>query len=124
MQELRIKRVYEPPCSSDGLRVLVDRIWPRGLSKKEAAINYWAKDLAPSTELRRWFHHDPAKWNAFQERYREELEEQKAALAELTGMAGHRPITLLFGAKDTKHNQAIVLKSVLEACATPRKPKD
>lgn len=109
-----IKRIYETASKNDGFRVLVDRIWPRGVSKEDAAIDYWAKDLAPTTELRKWFNHDPEKWDGFQQRYRKELAGRKAELDELVRKAGDGPVTLLFAAKDTEHNQAVVLRDVLK----------
>ena len=114
MRTIATKRIYESASKSDGFRVLVDRIWPRGVSKQDAALACWARDLAPSNELRKWFDHDPAKWEEFQQRYRKELKTCRTELDELLEMAGAEPITLLFGAKDTEHNQALVLKSVLE----------
>jgi uncharacterized protein YeaO (DUF488 family) len=107
------KRVYEAATRDDGFRVLVDRVWPRGMSKEEAAVDLWDKELAPSTELRKWFNHDPARWEEFQRRYRKELEGRKAALEDLASKAGQRKLTLVFGARDTEHNQAIVLRDVL-----------
>jgi len=94
--------------------VLVDRIWPRGLSKQRAAVLSWAKDVAPSEELRRWFNHDPARWEEFCHRYREELDGRQPALEDLLAPSRGRPLTLLFAARDTAHNQAVVLKEVLE----------
>ena len=117
MPKISIKRIYDPPSPGDGFRILVDRLWPRGVSKTDAAIDHWAKDLAPSTGLRKWFNHDPAKWEGFQEKYRQELEGKSAALRELLGKFGDRPMTLLFAAKDTEHNEALVLKDVLERIA-------
>ena len=111
---IRIKRVYEKPSRTDGLRILVDRLWPRGLTKERAAVKLWLKDLAPSTELRKWFGHDPAKWKEFQSRYRTELRGKKEALELLMQKSKERTITLLFGAKDKEHNEALVLKRVLE----------
>lgn len=114
MPRILIKRIYEPPSEEDGFRVLVDRIWPRGVSKKDAAIDHWAKDIAPSTELRKWFNHDPVRWNEFQKRYQLELENQVSALRQVLEKGGSRRLTLLFAAKDIEHNQAVVLKHVLE----------
>ena len=112
--ELAVKRVYEAPSANDGFRVLVDRIWPRGLSKEHAAVDLWAKDAAPSTDLRKWFAHDPAKWAEFQKRYRMELAAGGAALKELReAIRGKAVVTLVYGAKDEEHNQAIVLRDVL-----------
>ena len=115
MRRITIKRIYEPPSESDGFRVLVDRIWPRGISKQKAAVDYWAKDLAPSTALRKWFNHDPARWSEFQKRYRSEFESHASHLSDLLEKGGNRTLTLLFAAKDVEHNQAVVLKDVLES---------
>jgi uncharacterized protein YeaO (DUF488 family) len=111
---VKVKRVYEPPSRTDGLRVLVDRLWPRGLTKERAAVNLWLKDLAPSTELRKWFGHDPTKWKQFQTRYRTELREKKDSIKLLKEKSKERTLTLLFGARDKEHNEALVLKKVLE----------
>ncbi|MBI3126236.1 MAG: DUF488 family protein [Candidatus Tectomicrobia bacterium] len=113
---IRLKRAYEPPSPGDGLRVLVDRVWPRGLTKDEARIDLWLKDAAPSTPLRKWFAHDPGKWPGFQRRYKAELrrEPARSALAELKRLAReHKTVTLVFGAKDEKRNQAVVIKGLL-----------
>ncbi len=112
---VRIKRIYEAPTRADGYRVLVDRLWPRGLTKESARIAAWAKELAPSTELRRWFGHAPGKWAQFSRRYRREL---KACPVELDGLRAHarrRTVTLLYAAKDPEYTHARVLKAVLEA---------
>lgn len=117
MTTINLKRIYEAPSPDDGYRVLVDRVWPRGMTKEKADIDVWAKDIAPSTDLRKWFGHDPAKWNDFQKRYREELEGSKSALKELISKAkanGDR-LTLLYGAKDEEHNQAVVLHKVMQS---------
>lgn len=119
MQHLQIKRVYDPPQKADGYRVLVDRIWPRGLSKDAAQIDLWMKDIAPSTELRKWFNHDPARWKTFQEKYRAELRQMSEKLDELKARAQKERITLVYGAKDTEHNQAVVLQDVLNKRSTP-----
>jgi uncharacterized protein YeaO (DUF488 family) len=111
---IQTKRVYDRPSRTDGLRVLVDRIWPRGLTKTRAAVELWAKDLAPSTELRQWFDHDPKKWEHFQSRYRRELRDRVALLQLLKRESKRRTVTLLFGARDEEHNQAVVLKGILE----------
>jgi uncharacterized protein YeaO (DUF488 family) len=113
---ISIKRAYEPPAKSDGLRVLVDRLWPRGVTKAKAGIDLWLKDLAPSTELRKWFGHDPGKWAEFQERYRAELKDNPA-LAELRTHAHRGHVTLVYSAKDELHNDAVVLVHVLGADA-------
>jgi uncharacterized protein YeaO (DUF488 family) len=114
MRAIRLKRVYEKPSRNDGLRVLVDRLWPRGLSKSRAAVDLWLKDVAPSTELRKWFGHDPARWEVFQVRYRKELQQQADALTLLKEKCQTRTVTLLYGARDEEHNEALVLKMVLE----------
>jgi uncharacterized protein YeaO (DUF488 family) len=110
---LQIKRVYEPPSTTDGFRVLVDRLWPRGLKRATARIDLWLKDVAPSAELRRWFGHDPARWDGFVERYREELSAKEPLLADLARRAREEPMTLLYAAKDERRNNAVVLQSVL-----------
>lgn len=111
---IQLKRVYEKASDKDGFRILVDRLWPRGLTKERAAVDLWLKDAAPSTELRKWFGHDPAKWDQFQVRYREELRENKDALELLTQKSKEHSVTLLYGARDEEHNEAVVLKSILE----------
>lgn len=114
MTDIRLKRIYEPPSPDDGYRVLVDRVWPRGLTKEKADIDLWAKNVAPSTELRKWFNHDPAKWSDFQKKYRDELQGQRSALKQLLSDAGKHPLTLLYGAKDEEHNQAVVLHAFMQ----------
>ena len=115
--QVRLKRVYETPEPEDGQRVLIDRLWPRGLKREDAHLDEWLRDIAPSDELRRWFGHDPARWEEFQARYRRELEdpEHQAALEKLRERAQRGPLTLLFAAKDTEHCNAQVLRAVLEA---------
>jgi uncharacterized protein YeaO (DUF488 family) len=113
MAEIQLKRIYDPPLRSDGYRVLVDRVWPRGVSKDAATIDLWMKAIAPSTELRKWFNHDPRRWEGFRKRYRAELHEHANELDELRLHAAKRRLTLLFGARDSLHNQAVVLKEVL-----------
>ncbi|MBY5639509.1 DUF488 domain-containing protein [Rhizobium leguminosarum] len=110
---LHIKRIYEPKGDKDGMRILVDRLWPRGLSKQDAAVDIWLKDIAPSPALRRWFGHDPAKWTEFQRRYRDELEKNPSAVEELKRQIRLEDATLLYAAKDLKHNHAIVLQRFL-----------
>jgi uncharacterized protein YeaO (DUF488 family) len=112
---LKIKRVYEPAEASDGRRVLVDRLWPRGISKERARIDKWLKETAPSTELRKWFSHDPSKWAEFQRRYAAELQGKEAVLDALRAEAKKGTVTLLYGAKDVEHNQAVALKALLES---------
>ena len=120
MAKIQVKRIYEEPEKSDGFRVLVDRRWPRGISKERAALDLWMKTVAPSTELREWFGHDPKRWKEFVKRYRAELREHTTELAELRSRARKGPLTLLFGARDSEHNEAIVLKETLEQ--RPRRP--
>ena len=111
---LKIKRVYDPRARSDGERILVDRIWPRGLSKRAAAADKWMKELGPSHALRKWFGHDPRRWGEFRRRYAAELHTQRDALATIARKATRGSVTLLFGARDRDHNQAVVLKAVIE----------
>jgi len=107
--------VYEKPTKEDGWRVLVDRLWPRGMTKQSAHLDVWMKDVAPSDALRKWFGHEPEKWGEFQKKYRSELAKKKELIAELRKMAKeHGTLTLLFGAKDEEHNQAVVLAGVLK----------
>jgi uncharacterized protein YeaO (DUF488 family) len=110
---IAIKRAYDPPEASDGVRVLVDRLWPRGVTKEAAKIDRWMKDLAPSGELRKWFGHDPARWEEFRRRYREELAGHADAVAELRKLARGGTVTLVYAARDVEHNDAVVLKEVL-----------
>lgn len=114
MAAIRLKRAYEEPSAKDGLRILVERLWPRGLSKERAAIDLWLKDVAPSSELRRWFHHDPEKWAEFQKRYRAELRQNPDAVAELRRNCGDGPVTFVYATRDEEHNGALVLKDYLE----------
>ena len=108
-----LKRVYLPADAGDGARVLVDRLWPRGVSKARAALVSWNKEIAPSTELRRWFGHQPARWPEFREKYRAELKRNPEAVETLRTLSRQRPVTLLFGARDEAHNEAVVLREVL-----------
>jgi uncharacterized protein YeaO (DUF488 family) len=108
-----LKRAYESSAKTDGERILVDRLWPRGLAKVKAKIDLWLKDVAPSTELRQWFGHDPEKWSEFKKRYRAELK-NNPALSELQALSRQRDITLVYAAKDQLHNEAVVLKEILE----------
>jgi uncharacterized protein YeaO (DUF488 family) len=110
---IRLKRVYEPPSPEDGVRVLVDRLWPRGLRKADAAIDRWMKDIAPSTELRQWFDHDPERWQEFRRRYARELRQHATTIDELHELAQHKTVTLVFGARDEEHNDAVALREVL-----------
>jgi uncharacterized protein YeaO (DUF488 family) len=111
---ITLKRVYEKPLKTDGVRILVDRLWPRGLTKQRAAVQVWLKDVAPSTDLRKWFGHDPTKWNEFQVRYRAELREKKDIIKLLKKEAQEHSVTLVYGARDEQHNEARVLKTILE----------
>ncbi|MFO0705990.1 MAG: DUF488 domain-containing protein [Nitrospira sp.] len=108
-----VKRIYEPAAKSDGFRVLVDRLWPRGVSKESAKLDLWLSELGPSTELRQWFNHDPAKWDEFRRRYHAELKEKTALLVTITKQAKTTSVTLLYSAKDEEHNQAVALKELL-----------
>jgi uncharacterized protein YeaO (DUF488 family) len=110
---VKIKRVYEKPGRNDGTRILVDRLWPRGLTKEKAKVDLWVKEVAPSNELRKWFGHESEKWSEFQKRYRVELRKNKEPLSLLRKAATKEPITLLFAAKDEEHNEAIVLQNLL-----------
>lgn len=113
-RDVHIKRIYDEPARSDGCRVLVDRIWPRGISKRDAALDEWLRELAPSTELRKWFDHDPKRWLEFRKRYRTELGQRASQLDALRHLAAHRRVTLLYGARDRRFNQAVVLKEVIQ----------
>ena len=113
--DLTVKRIYEPPAPDDGQRVLVDRIWPRGVSKEDAALTLWLKDIAPSDDLRKWFGHEPARWEAFRHRYASELDAAAEFWRPLATHAMHHKLTLLFGARDEEHNGAVALKAYLEA---------
>jgi uncharacterized protein YeaO (DUF488 family) len=112
---IKVKRVYEKPAKADGWRVLVDRLWPRGMTKEAARVDAWMKDVAPSDALRKWFNHEPEKWSAFQKKYRAELAKRKELVVELNKMAKkHGTLTLLYGAKDEDHNQAVALGEVMK----------
>ena len=110
---LQLKRAYAPAAPSDGARILVDRLWPRGVSKERADLTEWMKDIAPSTALREWFGHDPARWGEFQARYRAELADHPTALNQIRALAQKGPVTLVYGARDEIHNDAVVLRYVL-----------
>lgn len=111
---IQLKRVYDTAQADNGYRVLVDRLWPRGISKENAQIDLWLKDIAPSSELRKWFGHEPEKWNEFKKRYKRELAENTQPLEQLRSIVKeHKYVVLLFGAKDTEHNQAVVLLELL-----------
>ena len=108
-----IKRAYEPPSPRDGTRVLVDRLWPRGVKKADARISQWMKEIAPSNELRKWFGHDPARWEEFRRRYKEELKTKRELVGQLRELATEGPLTLVYSAHDAAHNQAVVLRETL-----------
>jgi uncharacterized protein YeaO (DUF488 family) len=114
MPKIRLKRAYEAPAATDGVRVLVERLWPRGLTKERAAVHLWMKDVAPSPELRRWFNHDPARWNEFKARYRAELEQNKVAVDELRKQCRAETVTFIYAARDEQQNSARLLKDYLE----------
>jgi uncharacterized protein YeaO (DUF488 family) len=113
--DIRLKRAYEPATEGDGTRILVDRLWPRGIAKADAAIGRWFRDLAPSSELRNWFGHDPARWQEFRRRYTAELRRHRELLDELRRLASEGRLTLVYGARDEQHNDAVVLKDVLQS---------
>jgi uncharacterized protein YeaO (DUF488 family) len=110
---IKLKRAYESPSAGDGTRVLVDRLWPRGVKKSDATIDRWMKGLAPSSALRKWFKHDPARWQEFRQRYAIELRQHCDELAQLRELARQGPITLVYGARDVMHNDAVVLRDTL-----------
>jgi len=111
---IQTKRVYEEPEESDGYRILTERLWPRGVSKERAALDRWMKGVAPSHELRKWFDHDPDKWEEFQERYRKELFGSKAVVEMIELIRRHRTVTLIYASKDEKHNSTMVLREFLQ----------
>jgi uncharacterized protein YeaO (DUF488 family) len=110
---VKLKRAYEPPAAGDGTRILIDRLWPRGVTKAAAAIDQWAKAIAPSTDLRRWFGHDPARWREFHRRYAAELRKRSDLLRGLRDLARRGPVTLVYAARDEVHNDAVVLRDIL-----------
>jgi uncharacterized protein YeaO (DUF488 family) len=116
IMRVMLKRAYDPPAASDGARILVDRLWPRGLSKVGAKLDCWLKEVAPTTELRRWYGHDPKKWREFEERYRIEIG-RNPAMAELRRRARRGNVTLVYAARDQAHNEAVVLKKILDGGA-------
>jgi uncharacterized protein YeaO (DUF488 family) len=117
---IQLKRAYDPPGSDDGCRVLVDRLWPRGVSKRAARINLWLKEIAPSAALRQWFGHDPAKWREFRARYFRELQNNGATVEQLMAHVRHGTVTLVYGAKDQECNDAVALKEFLESAGVKR----
>ena len=112
-RHIRLKRAYEPPGPDDGIRILIDRLWPRGIKKAEAAIDEWLKEIAPSTNLRKWFGHDPARWQEFRRRYKTEIRQNPDEFDRLQELARRGRITLVFSAHDEAHNDAVVLKEML-----------
>jgi uncharacterized protein YeaO (DUF488 family) len=113
VENVRIKRAYEPASRTDGTRILVDRLWPRGLKKTDAKIDVWLKEIAPSTELRKWFGHDPERWPEFRKRYKAEARQHPEELARLRSLAKKGPLTLVYSAHDESHNDAVVLRSLI-----------
>ncbi len=111
---IRLKRIHDPVEDDDGARILVDRVWPRGVRKADARLDWWPRELAPSTELRKWFGHDPERWTEFRRAYRDELAQMPETLSKLLEYCRQGPITLVFGARDREHNQAVVLREVLQ----------
>lgn len=118
--KVKIKRVYEQPIQEDGKRILIDRLWPRGLTKEKAKVDLWLKDIAPSTELRQWFNHEPAKWPEFQTRYIEELNGNTVLIDKLESFVNKGTVTLVYGAKDEVHNDAVVLIAYLRKSSTEK----
>lgn len=110
---IRLKRAYEPPAPEDGTRILIDRLWPRGIKKTDAAIDEWMKEIAPSTGLRKWFNHDPERWQEFRRRYQSEIRQHPDEFDRLRVLAQHGQVTLVFSARDEAHNDAVVLKDML-----------
>ena len=111
---IKLKRAYDPPSKNDGQRVLVERLWPRGVSKEKAKIQMWLKEIAPSAELRKWYQHDVSKWEDFQKRYTNELTEKEDMIKQIEQMAAKGPVTFVFAAHDEEHNSALVLKKYIE----------
>jgi uncharacterized protein YeaO (DUF488 family) len=112
---IQTKRIYDPPARDDGARVLVDRIWPRGIRKEDAKLDLWLREAAPSTELRKWFGHEPEKWTEFQKRYARELDGNRDVLAKLDALIAKGPVTLVFAAKDAERNNAVALRAYLSS---------
>jgi len=112
--DIKLKRVYEHPAESDGKRILVDRLWPRGLTKEKAKVDIWLKEIAPSTELRKWFNHEPAKWAEFKKRYEVEMQRNPEIVSTLEELIAQGKVTIVYGAKDEAHNEAVVIKGYLE----------
>ena len=117
---IKLKRVYDRADADDGVRILVDRLWPRGVTKADAHVDHWLKDVAPSPALRIWFGHDPARWNEFRKKYLADLKQRTGDVAELRDLVADEPVTLVYAAKDSRHTHALVLKDFIERAA-PRK---
>ena len=120
---IRLKRVYDPASNDDGVRLLVERLWPRGVKKTDLRLDAWLKDVAPSTELRRWFSHDPAKWTEFQQRYFAELDAHPEAVEPILKASSRGPVTLLFSSHDAEHNNAVALETYIAAQRGRRESK-
>jgi uncharacterized protein YeaO (DUF488 family) len=120
---VKLKRAYERPSAGDGTRILIDRLWPRGVKKTDAAIDHWAKDIAPSTALRKWFGHDPALWQEFRNRYAAEIRGHRESMGQLRELARRGPVTLVYSAHDETHNDAVVLRTLLLGRRTMQKAK-
>ena len=120
--DVRIRRAYDPPRRGDGYRILVDRVWPRGVSRDDLDLDEWQREIAPSTRLRQWFGHDPERWKEFQQRYFAEIRE-KDAIRDVVKRARQGRVTLVYGARDPEHNQAVALKAYVEARAAGRRPR-
>jgi uncharacterized protein YeaO (DUF488 family) len=119
----RLKRAYERPAKDDGERILVERLWPRGVTKEKARLDGWMKEVAPSPELRKWFGHDPGEWNEFRKRYAAELRQHEQELKDLQQRGEEQTVTLVYGARDEEHNSAVLLKEYLEGHKGQRKPR-
>ncbi len=111
---MKTKRIYEPAEKEDGCRIFIDRLWPRGVSKENARIDLWLRDIAPSDELRKWFGHDPEKWEEFKKKYAKELQGKQSLIEEIRNMEKKGAVTLIYSAKDTEHNNAVALKAIME----------
>ena len=118
---LYVKRVYEKPSADDGSRILVDRLWPRGIKREDAKIDLWLKEIAPSTELRKWFNHDPGKWEEFKQKYFEELKSNAAAVGQILELSGNKTVTILYSAKEERFNNAVALKEYIEHYISPER---
>jgi len=112
-KNIKLKRAYDDPVAADGMRILVDRLWPRGVKKATAAIDFWAKDLAPSTALRKWFGHDPARWTEFRRRYIAEIRQHTEQFDRIRKLARHDTVTLIYAARDQEHNEAVIIRDLL-----------